>query len=264
MKHKLKHITNLTVHELLSRDVILPSIYFEKFNHNARTLEVNLEDENFQKEINNILLDDYKNIENYMKTIIENIDTLGSSAKEASNALINKDVEHLHLIYKRMMHLEKNLQVLNDKLFIDDITNSYNRKWFYNKYLNQNMKFNFNGLLIFIDIIDFSYLQEKYGDLIANNLLIFVISFMQKNLKDEISNFKIVRFLENKFLILIEQEKKDEIENLILNLKQMLLNTTLKSNSGLYIKATYDFKIQEYKQNDLFEDIYQKLFKEED
>lgn len=260
MKNKLKQVTNKTINELLNRNIILPSIYFEKFNHNAMSIEVNLEDKDFQKEINKILLEDYANIEKYMNSIISNLDILSSSTKEASNALVNKDIEHLHLIYKRLMNLEKNIKKLNDKLFIDDLTNVYNREWIYNKFLTKNSKFKSRGICVYINILDFNYLQKEYGDLIANNLLLFVISFLKKNIKNELPYFKISRFFESQFLIFIEDEIQDEIKNMILNLKQMLLNTTLKSNSGLYIKASYDFEIQSYKKGDEFTNLINNFF----
>ena len=39
----------------------------------------------------------------------------------------------------------------------------------------------------------------------------------------------------------------------------MLLNTTLKSNSGLYIKANYKFVLDEYKQNQDSKLVFEKL-----
>ena len=51
MKKELKKITNLTINDLLNKDVIMPSIYFEKFNKNARTLEINLSDSSFKQRV---------------------------------------------------------------------------------------------------------------------------------------------------------------------------------------------------------------------
>ena len=64
MKKQLKKITDITINELLNKDVIMPSIYFEKFNKNARTVNINLEDTSFVKELNNILIEDFNSIKN--------------------------------------------------------------------------------------------------------------------------------------------------------------------------------------------------------
>jgi len=64
VKKQLKKITDITINELLNKDVIMPSIYFEKFNKNARTVNINLEDTSFVKELNNILIEDFNSIKN--------------------------------------------------------------------------------------------------------------------------------------------------------------------------------------------------------
>ena len=45
--------SNLTINDLLNNDVILPSNYFDKFNYHAKEMEINLDDEDFKKNINN-------------------------------------------------------------------------------------------------------------------------------------------------------------------------------------------------------------------
>lgn len=83
MKKELKKITDLTINELLNQEVILPSIYFEKFNENASKIEINIEDESFQNEINKIIIDEYNTIEEYINNIASNVTLIKDSAKEA-------------------------------------------------------------------------------------------------------------------------------------------------------------------------------------
>ena len=59
MKKQLKKITDLTINELLNNEIILPSTYLDKFNYHAKELEVDLDDENFNKELNNLILKDF-------------------------------------------------------------------------------------------------------------------------------------------------------------------------------------------------------------
>lgn len=259
MKQELKKITNLTINELLNNEIILPSTYFNKFNYHAKELEIDLDDENFKKELNSIILEDLQTIENYMNIIISSATVLQENTKNATNAIINKDVDTLGDIYKKMLELEKEVRCLNSKLFLDDLTNSFNKKWIYNKFLNSEALFQQNGICVLVDVVDYVYIQKEYGELLANNLLIFATKFIKQKLKDENLNFKIVRYNENRFLIFILNENEKEIINSILNLEQVLLSTTLKSNSGLFIKAKYEFKICSYKTNQESKEIFERL-----
>ena len=261
MKQQLKKITNLTINELLNNDIILPSTYFDKFNYHAKELEINLDDEDFKKKLNNIILEDLQTIENYMNIIITSATTLQENTKNASSAIINKDVDSLGDIYKKMLALEKEIRSLNSKLFLDDITNTYNKKWLYNKFLDKDTSFQQNGMCILVDVIDYTYIEKEYGEFLANNLLIFASKFIYQKLEDEELDYKIVRFTESKFLIFIltEKDTKKDVVNFVLNIEQQLSNTTLKSNSGLFIKAKYKFKIDDFKIDQDSKEVFERL-----
>lgn len=260
MKKKLEKITNTTINELLNNEIILPSLYFERFNNNAKKIEVSLEDKNFQKEINQILVEDYKSIENYMKLIMSNINELKIETKNATQALLNKDNETLENVYKKMLKLEKEIEELNNELFIDELTKTYNRKWIYTKFLDENSYFKDSGICVLVDIVDYEYIQKEYGELLAKNFLIFVINFISQKLKDEHFNFHIAKYFDDKFFIFIlNKDEEHIIMNYLLNLEKMLLNTTLKSNSGLYIKANYKFRIENFSEKEESKTLFDKL-----
>ena len=260
MKEQLKKITNLTINDLLNNDIILPSNYFDKFNYHAKEMEINLDDEDFKKDINNLIVEDFRTIENYMNLIMSSAVCLSENSEKSLNAILNRDIDSLTDIYKKMLILEKEIINLNNKLFLDDITTSFNKKWIYNKFLDSNALFQENGIAILVDVIDYTYIQDEYGELLANNLLIFASKFINKKLESEKLNFHIVRFIENKFMIfLLDIEQQKDIVNTILNTEQLLSNTTLKSNSGLFIKAKYNFKICPFKISQNSQEVFEKL-----
>ncbi len=259
MKKELEQITNLTINELLNKEIILPSLYFEKFNYHAKKMEIDLEDEQFQKEVEQILVEDYKNIEKYMSLIVSSVNELQQETKNASEAILNNDSIALTDIHKKMISLENEIQLLNDELFIDELTKTYNKKWIYHKFLDENTDFKEEGICTLVDIEDFDYIQKEYGELLAKNLLIFIINFISQKLRDEHYNFHIARYFNNKFFIFVLEKEKSQIINFLLNLEQMLLNTTLKSHAGLYIKASYKFKTEPFKVKDKSKSVFDKL-----
>lgn len=259
MKRKLKQITNLTISDLLNNEIILPSSYFEKFNYHAKEIEVSLDNEAFNKELNQIISKDFNDIEEYMKIIVASSISLQESTKDAKSAILNKDTESLNNVYKKIITLENEIKSLTDKLFIDEQTNTYNRKWIYNKLLDENADFKKDGICILLDITDYCYIQKEYGALLANNLLVFITNFISQKLQEENYDFQIAKYLENKFFIFISNENKQDILNKILNLEQLLLNTTLKSNSGLLIKAKYRFSLSLFKKYSKSKVIFDSL-----
>ena len=75
-----------------------------------------------------------------------------------------------------------------------------------------------------------------------------------------------VRYNDNKFLIFIQNtsEQKKDVVNFILNLEQLLSSTTLKSNSGLFIKAKYEFRVCTFKVNQESKEIFERLLTKQD
>jgi len=262
MKIQLKKITDVTINDLLNKDVIMPSIYFEKFNKNARTLDVNLEDSSFEKELNKILIEDFNSIEEYMFSIEKNASIVKNAVEGTQKALLNKDIDTLTDIYSQMIKLEKEVKSLNKKLFVDDLTTCYNRKWIYNKFLDKDSKFKDNGICVIIDVIDFDYIQNEYGELLSNNLIIFINNFIKEKLNEEKISFKTARFFDSKFFIFVNHENKKEVSDLIFNIQQLLKNTTLKSKTGLVIRADYNYAISRFKNNEESKEVFEALFHE--
>ncbi len=259
MKKELRKVTNLTINELLNNEIIMPSVYFERFNKNARTLNVNLEDKNFNKELNQTLIDDFNSIESYISTIKDGASDIKKAANETKIALENNDTDTLTAIYKQMDSLEKEIEDLNHKILLDDLTNVYNRKWLYNSFLDKDSRFQSSGLVSIIDMVDYNYVNKEYGELIANNLLIFITNFIKNHLEDEKCKFKMARFLTEKFFIFIEGEDKKAVKSIINNIKRLLENSTLKSKSGLIIKANFEFHIEAYKNNQDSKELFETL-----
>lgn len=262
MKKELRKITNQTINELLNKEIIMPSIYFENFNKNARTSKINLEDESFNKELNEVILEDFNNIESYMNQIQNSASSLKQAAHTTKTALLNKDIDTLSKMYNQINNLEKEINNLNKKLFIDELTHTNNRKWIYNKFLDENANFKEDGIVSLLDIPDYSYINKEYGELLADNLLIFISNFVKKNLKEENIDFEIARFSEDKFFIFLKNIEKNQVINNINNIKQLLCNTNLKSNSGLFIKANYEYYVKSFSKKQDSKEIFESLFEE--
>ena len=259
MKKQLRKITNLTLNELLNNEIIMPSVYFEKFNKNAKTLEVDFTDDKFNKEINELIIEEFNTIENYIDITAKNANELKKVAKDTKQAIKDKDDDALSQIYKHMDNLEKEIEDLNKKIFLDDLTSSYNRKLLYNQILDENALFKDNGIISMIDLVDYDYVLNEYGDVISNNLLIFICNFLKKHLDDDKCDFEIIRFLNNKFIVIFKDKSEKDAKSLINNIKRLLANSTLKSKSGIVLKANFNYKISPFEKGLDSKELFEAL-----
>jgi len=259
MKNKLIQITNLSINEVLGNEIILPSLYFKTFDENAKNLKLNLNNEKEQEEMQHFISDEFNSINDYMNTTISSIETLSVATKIAKVAIKNNDVKSLEKIQNSMSTLEQELISLRDEIYKDPFTNTYNRKWIYKTLIDKDSKLKEKGIFVLINIKDFDYVKEEHNELIANNLLIFILNFLNKQLKKEGIKYQSVRFFHDTFLILVKDESRTSLNTLLLNIMEMMKNTTLKSKSGIVLQARFNFSTLEYRQNDNFQIILESL-----
>lgn len=259
MKDKLKIITDNTVNELLNEDVILPSSYFQCFDKHAKSLEIDLEDENFEKEISQVIHDEFNEINGYVNHAIEKIDLASQVTLDAQKAIEAQNTDALKNLYKQIKDLQNELQTITDNVYIDYLTKVHNKKWLYHKYLSKDRKYQKDAIAILIDVADYDYITQTYNKLIANNLLIYISKYINNKLKEEGYEIKFSRYLTNKFLVFIEEDDLRGIDIIIRSACKILFSTTLKSNSGIILSPSFNYAIQEVKKDHCFHESLELL-----
>lgn len=262
MKDKLKEITDKTINELLSNEIILPSDYFQCFDKNSKDIEVDLESKDFEKELDSLIVKEFSTINSYVNDAIKTIDSAADITQQAQKAIEENDSLLLKNLYKQIKNLKEELEGITNNVYKDYLTKVYNKKWLYHKFLNEKISFKENAIVTLIDIKDYDYISNTYSKLIANNLLMYITSFMIKKLEEEDLNFKIVRYLTNRFIIIFEENNIDNIHTIMNLISSMLFDTTLKSNSGILIKPTYDYSSMIAQKEQSFHDFLELIIKE--
>ena len=91
-----------------------------------------------------------------------------------------------------------------------------------------------------------------------------MINFISSKLKDENYEFQIAKYFESQFFIFISNENQKDVVNKILNIEQLLSNTTLKSNAGIIIKSKYTFKSSLYKKDEESKTVFEALMENQE
>lgn len=255
MKKKLKLITDRTVQDLIQDDIILPSSYFESFDKNAKDIKVELSDNAFEKEVSSVLLEEMKNINKYMEDTIRNMNTLSKATQEAQEAIQHKDEKKLSTINSSLEVMKEELDTLRNLVYHDELTKSFNRKWIYHQAIEEDGTFGYTGILLFIDINNFNDIVDKLGNLIANNLIIYVTKFLSQKLKKADVSYEIARYTNDQFILFIKSENISNVNTVIEKIRKEFSNSTLKSKSGLTFKTNFTYGAVKFIEDDSFQKI---------
>ncbi len=258
MKTNLKKITDQTIQALLQNEIILPSSYFKLFAQNAKKINVDIKDLQFEREVSSVLVHELNNINNYMKKTVENIEVLTLATEDAQQAIKDKDENKLNEINSTLGHMKKEIDSLKGLIYTDSLTRTFNKRWIYNKAIQENGDFKSAGLLLLIDLIDYHYLANKYGNLLADNVILYISKFLVSKFKTENITFEIARYSNNQFILFVKEETRESLVSFIKNIRLLLGNTTLKSNSGLMFKTSFHFGAVQYDATENFQNVLEK------
>lgn len=254
-KNNIKTITDKTVNKLLGQEIILPSTYFQTFSEYANELNISLKDKSFTKEINQTIQDDIRKVNKLMDETLKGMEKLSQATSDAQKAIIDKDEEELSVILSQVDEMKNEITLLIGQLYQDSLTKLNNKKWIYDRYLNGSENMQNNGLLVNININDFRYINDTYGEFVGDSALVYISKFLTKKLKEEQIEYELVRFGGDDFNIFITDDILSDIKSLFSNLRSQLLNSSLKSKSGHIFKIVFSYGIIPYKTNEKFHSI---------
>lgn len=252
MKKKLRKITDTTIQELLNNEIILPSLYFSTFDKNAKSESVELDDKRFEKEIEDIVVEEYKKIDLYMKRTMQNIEILSTAAEDAKKAIQNKDESKLLQVNEAVNGIKEELKELQGQIYKDPVSKLYNRKWINYHYLAKDGELKSDGIMVLIDIKGFKKINSKFGEIIGDSALAYLSDFLLKKLKEEVYDFELARYAGDQFLLFINEKNEKEINSFIHNIRIELSNSTLKSKSGHRLNIIFCFGLSAFAKGDNF------------
>ena len=172
---------------------------------------------------------------------------------------LKKNIErNLDLIQGELDLLDNDVEDAYHQLLIDPLTKVYNKralKQDLNTILSKGKDKNLDLVIAIIDIDNFKKVNEKYGHLIGDFVLIKVIEIVRKNIRKE--NY-IYRYEGDKFVIVFNRSTLELAENSVKRVLYKVFNKKLKYKDNL-IHVSLSAGITQHKRGDNFETIIKRV-----
>ncbi len=207
MKNKqLKVVTDDTLKELRSFDVITPDLYHDAFASKLKGMGVETDLDVLSQNNVPLILDKILKIQ---KETQEGASSLKENIDLATVAIHDKDEKALASIKEHMSALQERISALEEEVYIDDLTKAYNRKWLFDKILVDDM-FEKNGVLTFIDLDKFKVINDSYGHIAGDKVLFLISNVLQK-----LEGVDVIRYGGDEFIMISFEKDLDYIEEYI-------------------------------------------------
>jgi len=262
MKSTLKQITESTMKELLQNDITLPSSYFKCFSKNVKEYKFKLSTEEMKHQSTNLILEEFTTINEYMNSTLSSINKLNQVSKNAKIAIINKDNNALDHLQYDLKEVEQELKNLQDEIYQDNLSKCYNRKWIYKFLLNKDAEFKETGTAVLIHLYDYNAITNKFNAILADNLLLFILSALNTFLNEEEIECVNIRFYQDTFLLMCKQENLVSLNQSFDKIQGEIFSSKLKSKTGIVLQPRFTYSSVNYTKNESFQDILEILHNE--
>lgn len=254
MKKELQELTDVTIKEIRKLEVVLPEIYKDIFYTKAQELNIVISEND--KEM--ALIYALKKIQMLKDETEKSASILKENVSHAKVAIVNKDNAALQMIEENMIDLEKKISMLQQELYLDELTHLYNRRWLFEKYLD-NDSFTQTGTFCFIDINNFKHINDNYGHLVGDK----VLSVLGKVLL-RIEKSSAIRYAGDEFIVISHEHSAVEMEKILDTVNNNLKNTNLKHHEKIF-HVDFAFGVSAFTKGDSFktilEDVDEKMYR---
>ncbi len=245
----LQEITDAVLKELKNFEIVTPELFNNVYVKKIKELDL-LDQVKIDEISSDDILKKYYELQEQTK---ENVKMLDENAKKAKEAIKNKDDSLLNEVNSKMESLLEKISKLQEQVYLDELTKSYNRKYLFEEVL-KNDYFKKDGVITFIDLDKFKYINDNFGHIVGDKVLSMVT-----NLLKELENSTVIRYGGDEFIV-VSSLSKDKVVAFFEETVNKLSRKSFKHKDDKF-KVGFSFGVEEFKKDDSFSAIVEKVDK---
>ncbi|MDA3908452.1 MAG: diguanylate cyclase [Sulfurimonas sp.] len=252
--HILKIISNETKNSIDQLSVVTPSMYASIFSKYANNHKVDIEDE---KELaKNLMIMECSDLTDLQTQASKSAMQLSTNTSKAINAIKEKDEKILNNILKETEELRREVEKLKESVYKDELTNVQNRKWLRDHFLRDNSDtLKEPGTLAIIDLNYFKLVNDTFGHVIGDKVLIFIANQLRK------TKYSVVRYGGDEFIIMFSKKISSAKAIITLNtIREEIMSKKLKAQNDSF-HVSFSFGVKEYKAGQILLDVIESADK---
>ncbi len=250
----LEELTDATISDLMKRDVVLPSLYKERFEALAKEYNVDFEDENFVAHSSEETIQKANDLLDSTHT---HIAKLSGSTQDAQDAIRDGDNTKLQRVSREVAQLQNEMKQLQARIYTDPLTGKYNRQWISDTLLDSDGKFQEDGALAFIDLDRFKFINDTYGHTVGDKVLIYIANFLEKTFESS----QLVRFAGDEFIVFLSTQDIEALNTALRHASDALTHKKIRATNGDVLPMGFSFGIAVYSKGDSLKTVVEEADK---
>ena len=250
----LKIISNETIGTVNNISIVTPTIYKSIFTQHASSHNTDIKQED--KLTDTILNDKILKYQDIQEQTVKNAVKLSDSTTRAISAIQDKDENRLSEVLQETQELRKEIEKLKEAVYKDELTHSYNRKWLHDTYLQENISnFKVDGTLAIIDLNYFKIVNDTYGHIVGDKVLIFIANQLRK------SKQSVIRYGGDEFIIIFSKNISENSALKMLSIiREDIIHKKLKANDSAF-RVSFSIGVSKFQKDEELETVIERADK---
>jgi len=239
----LQIITDETKTSVSGMKVVTPSIYASIFSKFSKDYNTVLEDEiQFSHDLLSQHCSTFLDIQ---KTTSKNVQNLSDNTEKALTAIEDKDESALNEVLQETRALRREIEALKAAVYKDELTSIYNRKWLHDQIVDsQTGLFLTSGILAMIDLNYFKIVNDTFGHVIGDKVLIIIANELKK------STYDVIRYGGDEFIVIFPQDVNEhEAFKVLDDIRERVLKKKLKAQDIMF-RTSFSIGLSPYSTKD--------------
>lgn len=243
----LKIISNETIDSIHNLGIVTPSIYKSVFSKHALEHGTDIDDE--EKLTDSILDEKIQMCNAYQEKTSQSAIDLSNNTSKAISAIQSKDEDSLKEVLRETNNLKKEIEKLKEAVYKDELTHAFNRKWLNDKFLNNDADtFKEDGTLAIIDLNYFKIVNDTYGHIIGDKVLIYIANQLKK------SKESVIRYGGDEFIVIFRHTDKDTAFAKLNEIRESIISKKLKAGEKSF-KVSFSIGAYEFKAGNILSNV---------
>jgi len=234
----LQIISNETKDAIAKLDIVTPSIYASLFQEQAKKYNFYMEDEAALSA--RIIQEQCASLQKLQDATSKNAQELSEHTSKAIIAIESHDPDSLKEILNEIKSLRHEIGKLRESVYKDELTQAYNRKWLHDNYINSETNtFKEDGTIVMIDLNYFKEINDTFGHIIGDKVLIFITNQLKKITKH------VIRYGGDEFMLLFQNQDVDTIQTSMHELRETIVTKKLKAQNAEF-RVSFSFGLKTF------------------
>jgi len=236
MDNDLVKLTDLVITDVIKKDIVVPSHYKERFEHFAKTLGIDVDDEAYLEDER---YKSYMELTELMENTRDSANRLQRSTELAKVAIEEKNSQKLDEVSRDVADLRREMMEMKSKMYSDTLTGKHNRMWLNEQMLDDRECFMGSGCLAFIDLDKFKIINDEHGHVVGDKVLIYVANF----LSNKFPAADVIRYAGDEFLLLSDVQDPTAIDARLDNVLLEIEQKQIKSTNGELLEIGFSYGV---------------------